>query len=353
MSSPEQRLIALDGLRGLAALIVVVSHFSNRTEAFGFLLGKGAGQLGVLLFFVLSGFLMGWLYREQPFTRENVMGFAQRRFARIAPLFVAVLVLTYAMYHSPLRQFVVVSMPTGAFVETLLLWNGRGIFWTIPVEVQFYAVFPLIWFASARWPRLWLPLTAIAAIALLAAVKLKFPVLLDYGAAFLVGVMVASLKGRPPAVVSNLVFLACLAGLVLLYPGVWRLIGLRAWDPYQSPVHMVVIGGLVWASIRSPIATMVFGNRPARYLGDISFSLYLLHYMAFKVVAVTPLSQNLAVFFISFVVAAVAISAVSHRFLEVPARRWLSKPRAKRSVPGKSASTDNPDLQPGPADATR
>lgn len=49
----------LDGLRGLAAYIVLVSHASNMTGLWGTLLGNGAGQFGVMLFFVLSGFLMG------------------------------------------------------------------------------------------------------------------------------------------------------------------------------------------------------------------------------------------------------------------------------------------------------
>src|SRR5689334_10645145 len=137
MNASDQRLVALDGLRGFAALMVLASHFSNRTELFGYFLGLGAGKLGVLLFFVLSGFLMGWLYREQPFTRENVANFARRRVARIAPLFVTVTVLTYIIYWTPLAQFRITPMPTWAFLQTILLWQGKGILWTVPVEMQF------------------------------------------------------------------------------------------------------------------------------------------------------------------------------------------------------------------------
>jgi peptidoglycan/LPS O-acetylase OafA/YrhL len=45
----------LDGLRGLAALLVVLSHFSNRTGMWGVRLGDGGGQIGVMLFFLVSG----------------------------------------------------------------------------------------------------------------------------------------------------------------------------------------------------------------------------------------------------------------------------------------------------------
>ena len=64
-SNPDhQRLPVLDGLRGLAAYIVVVSHVTNATALGSGLLGFGAGQIGVMLFFVLSGFLMGSLYLD-------------------------------------------------------------------------------------------------------------------------------------------------------------------------------------------------------------------------------------------------------------------------------------------------
>jgi peptidoglycan/LPS O-acetylase OafA/YrhL len=314
-------------------MMVLVSHFSNSTGLLGNLLGGGAGKLGVLLFFILSGFLMGWLYREQPLTREAVTDFARRRFARIAPLFVFTVVLTYVLHWTAWRQFAVVSMSTRHFLETLLLWEGRGIFWTIPVEVQFYFVFPLIWWISAKAPRLWMPLTIIAGIALLLATKARFPVLLDYGAAFMVGILLSSLKGKPRTLTANLIFLTSLAGLVLLYPGLWRMLGIKPPDAFHSPLHMLVFGGLVWSAIRSPIGTAIFGNALARFIGNISFSLYLLHYMVYRVLAVTPLASNRLLFLLSFVISAIGVAALSYRFIEVPSRRWLARPKTAPASP--------------------
>jgi len=57
---------SLDGLRGLAALIVVVSHFSFVVSRFAHGELKGAGHAGLMIFFVLSGFLMGHLYLDTP-----------------------------------------------------------------------------------------------------------------------------------------------------------------------------------------------------------------------------------------------------------------------------------------------
>ncbi|MEO0035979.1 MAG: hypothetical protein RLZZ501_2002, partial [Pseudomonadota bacterium] len=58
-------LPALDGLRGFAAAIVLFSHFSNAFNLWDRLFGAGAGQHGVLLFFVLSGFLIAHLHLGQ------------------------------------------------------------------------------------------------------------------------------------------------------------------------------------------------------------------------------------------------------------------------------------------------
>ena len=57
----QKEIGALTGLRGVAALIVFVSHGANE-GVLPAMLGNGFGQIGVMIFFVLSGFLMGQLY---------------------------------------------------------------------------------------------------------------------------------------------------------------------------------------------------------------------------------------------------------------------------------------------------
>ena len=53
-------------------MIVVLSHYSNESGIWGGYLGQGAGQLGVMLFFLLSYFLMAHLYFDSPPTIENI-----------------------------------------------------------------------------------------------------------------------------------------------------------------------------------------------------------------------------------------------------------------------------------------
>ena len=59
----------LNTLRGLAALIVFITHFSDITNWLGGVLGGGSGAYGVMLFFLLSGFLMTYLYLERDFKK--------------------------------------------------------------------------------------------------------------------------------------------------------------------------------------------------------------------------------------------------------------------------------------------
>ena len=75
------RVRKFDTLRGIAALIVVVSHYSNKTNIWDGILGNQAGQYGVMLFFILSGFLMSHLYMSKPFTLENSKKFIVARIA--------------------------------------------------------------------------------------------------------------------------------------------------------------------------------------------------------------------------------------------------------------------------------
>ena len=84
---------ALDGIRGCAAVLVVLSHLArvgltDTTPQF-------SGPAGVLLFFVLSGFLMGHLYLWKPMDRPAIVRYLIARIARVVPIYYIVVIAAF------------------------------------------------------------------------------------------------------------------------------------------------------------------------------------------------------------------------------------------------------------------
>ncbi len=153
----------LDGLRGIAILLVVWYHVWQITwlpaplRQLEFL--PETGFAGVDLFFFISGFVISY-----PFVKARLLGtpqpgwrhFAYRRFIKIVPsyaLSIAVLVTTaYAHFASPADAVEQLAAHL-LFVHTW--WSStfgaiNGVLWSLAVEVQFYVLFPLVWWSFRR-----------------------------------------------------------------------------------------------------------------------------------------------------------------------------------------------------------
>ncbi|MGV3533349.1 MAG: acyltransferase family protein [Chthoniobacteraceae bacterium] len=139
--SAPRRFAALDGARGLAVLFVLADHLadSDRLRLIPGMDLDRAGFFGVLLFFVLSAFLLTFLFFIQP--KENLahpttwLNYVLRRFLRIFPLY-TLAVLAMAWVHP---DFVRADV-----FNHLLLKDGQEHFWTIAVEVKYYFILPAV-----------------------------------------------------------------------------------------------------------------------------------------------------------------------------------------------------------------
>jgi peptidoglycan/LPS O-acetylase OafA/YrhL len=176
----RKRMDYIDGLRGVAVLLVLLTHTWTLNGAPAFTIhfhGHGVplatipavGHVGVDLFLVLSGFCLAWPFMINPGYRDriNFYQFLRRRFLRIAPAYYASIVLLYAFSflfgkiapHLPhklsafsgsylasvpgfgeiLPHLAFVHNLTSAHVSTI-----NGSYWSLALEFQLYLLFPLM-----------------------------------------------------------------------------------------------------------------------------------------------------------------------------------------------------------------
>lgn len=155
MDKPKERglVSALTGLRAIAAYSVVLFHYgSSFVNSVGvpYPIGKilSNGYLGVSFFFVLSGFILAYSYRNPLTTWSTKKAFFLARFARIYPVYIVALLASFfigsryvgSVSVGAIPQFVLLQcwVPYTASIQN---WNTPG--WTLSVEALFYVTFPL------------------------------------------------------------------------------------------------------------------------------------------------------------------------------------------------------------------
>jgi peptidoglycan/LPS O-acetylase OafA/YrhL len=203
----------------------------------------------------------------------------------------------------------------------LLFQRGTSVLWTIPVEVQFYAVFPVIWLlyrllgsSVGYW------LAAAAALAL--ALQWTSPAVLNYISYFLAGILVAMLPrpGAPRAM--DLLFVVCFIGFFAGFP---RIRGVDTQGLWADPVYLLLITTFLMAAVHAPLAARVLGARFPRFLGNISYSAYLLHIPVLKVLdEIDMLRADVHTYFVVFLIVTTAVSWLSYRLIEKPARELIN-----------------------------
>jgi peptidoglycan/LPS O-acetylase OafA/YrhL len=351
MSNAREHILTLDGLRGCAALIVVISHCANA----GFLpifLGQGFGQMGVALFYALSGLLMGRLYLWRSFERDELTKYAWRRGARVLPLYFSALLLGVLFMSTSLSPYHLEDI--GDVLRAAFLLHGTGVLWSIPVEIQFYVVFVGIWWAASRGKLM----TALIGLfvfqtVMVAGYVLAFGIsgtytLLFWLHFFLFGTLLGHLTTRLDlsAIVAKhktaLTLLAwvLLIAVVIAPPGVRVLLGIPKTMPFVDPVSggyplMLLVVGLLGVG-----PMKIFAWSPLRWLGKVSFSVYLLHMPVLVIVEALDVSwitqpwQRAALVFLGTFI----VSAATERWIESGAQSAILRRYQQRSKPAPTAS---------------
>lgn len=151
----RERIYQLDGLRAIAVILVVFYHLNIYTSAIpGYnLLIENGGRLGVILFFILSGYLMSKFYVAKNVNEVKIPSFRTfyiSRFIRIMPLYIISTTVFYLFRnHIDLYNMQNITINITEFISGLLFLNDKflilnPVIWTLKIEIIFYIIFPLI-----------------------------------------------------------------------------------------------------------------------------------------------------------------------------------------------------------------
>jgi peptidoglycan/LPS O-acetylase OafA/YrhL len=347
MTRHGRRLLAVDAVRGIAALAVVIYHVPgaliSAAKVPAWLAAIFAhGALGVDAFFVLSGFVITMSVASSDWTVNYLGRFILRRSVRLDPSYWAAIAIEVMFGYVGFRFLQdAYPFPTMFSVAAHLVYlqgvlrfpQVSDVFWTLCFEIQFYlGLVGSLVVSNLLAVRHRLSQRAILAVALIAFAYLS--VAIRNGALpnpheglaiirvyqFAIGIVVYLLAQRQVSVTSALAFIA-------------SLLAVRALNGALAEVCVTALSaGICYGSIRSDQLNALADRWPLQFLGKISYSLYLYHAsIVGRASAVTLLLVRdrsgavlPAVGIISALVASIAFSYVMFRLVEAPTMR-LSK----------------------------
>lgn len=328
MLETGKRIGVLDGWRGLSIALVLVGHFFE-----GLIPKISFATLGVELFFVLSGRLMADILFIK---KAPLLEFYRRRISRILPALAVFLVLVYfATLYTPISFKPIAAVSSLLFFfNYAFLYVGHHVLaidqtWSLCIEEHTYILLGLLALALRKWH--W-PVRPVLACA--AALSL-----LDGLISTGLGQGYFTVFWRTDAHISS-ILLGCLAYMACLdlkargvaIPSVivpFALaiaIGIRFLHPWFGETLYLSVGT---AALAVAIANLehaprwlqtMFGWTVMRRLGVLSFSVYLWQQPLYRL----AVGQTSLLAKGGLLLAAIGLGAVSYRFVEQPARRWLN-----------------------------
>jgi peptidoglycan/LPS O-acetylase OafA/YrhL len=326
-TSERDRLLELDVLRGLAALAVVLFHYTTRyTLLYGYHsvpdFAVPFGYLGVLFFFCISGFV---IFMTLDKTRRAA-DFIVSRVSRLWPAYIAAMLITYCAVHvfglpgratTAEQALINVTM----FQDLLHVPDVDEAYWSLQVELIFYGwmllaflagalvhirallgvalVPPIVYFLAHRYFHHDLPYTAGVFL------------LVDYIPFFAIGIAAYNIRaGRGRAWWDLLLMAAALAAIFTC----------------QTPPEfwVAVIAVIIFLAVAWRRLTWIAAG-PLTFLGTISYTLYLIHqnvgYIVIRAATAHGVSPDSAICLALGV--AIGLASVLTWTVEKPARSWL------------------------------
>lgn len=340
-SSANLNYASLDGVRGVAVLLVLLDH------SWGVF--TGAGTAGVWIFFVLSGFLLAIPFVKRPgiaVSYDYMNEYLLRRLKRILPMYYFFIIVTFFFYG---------KFDSNAFRHLLFL-QGDGHLWTIPQEMLFYLFLPFIMiFNYLVFRGRALPVViALSIIMVLSNMYLDKDIISMFGGnhvrpafvgIFICGIMFSYLYHGVVLNNSSLPVLSSTTKRVISIAGIALIIGfvvLPTDNLYDSKIYYAHIypgwfgfaaGMMILLVLIAPgtLYDKILSWLPLRAMGLVGFSFYLLHphiitlvkgmqdyYIGYRVGA---FPQLLIVLVITYFLSAFTYSYIERPFLKLAKKK--------------------------------
>ncbi|HWS71406.1 MAG TPA: acyltransferase [Thermoanaerobaculia bacterium] len=357
------RFPGLNGLRFFAAIAVVCSHvellkgYNGFPNAYENVVVYEVGRLAVTFFFVLSGFLITWLLLEE--RRETgtiaVKKFYVRRILRIWPLYYATVLLAFFLF----PHIAVLTMPKMApaadvaktfplfalFLPQLALSLYPPVAfaepaWSIGVEEQFYLLWPVLMKRMRSFVTLALVVIGVAlaarygALAIAKAnradaVRLRFwNEVIDYLyftriECMAIGGLFAWLHFARRERLLRFLYSRWTQTIVYTLT-IWRMVTPGDKPIFSYGLYAIAFGMLILNVAGNERSLLRLRARPFEFLGNISFSIYMLHEPAIQLVLRVTGDRNAALYAGSLALT-IAFATASYFFIERPFLRWKSR----------------------------
>lgn len=336
----RSRLGEIDALRGVAALAVVLFHYSTRFHELYPELPTTSwqvaqGHYGVNLFFIISGFVIFMTLERTRVASDFVIS----RFSRLFPMYWAAVVLTFAVTHWLGLPGKLVS-PGAAAANVLMFHNllgvphVDGVYWTLEVELYFYCGMLLL-FLCGGMHRVF---EATAALLLVRWAYFVAHAAWGVDLSFTVGRLLI-LKQLPWFVLGIAIYVITQTGASrlehrrALAAAVFALVTLAVTDSLMLGALAAALAVLVWLAAGGRLPLAAWGVLP--WLGSISYPLYLLHenigWSLMRQALQRGWSADLSAAVV--LVAMLGLAHLASRSIELPAMRWVRQ-RWQARAPG-------------------
>lgn len=320
----QKNIAWLSSLRGIGCLFVLAAHLGASSTNYGMYF-NGCGKIGVWLFMIFSGFwfLYPLCQRQQALKGRNLMGYYGKKIIRIMIPYLAVLLISMGLGFIPDGK---------ELLRHLLLVDGFGHFWYMPVIMKFFLIAPLFWLLQQMIRnKKWL-FAIIAGIGIALSVVFPFTTYTEnstqlrwYVPVFLMGMLLAIIwdfwnNWKENSIGADVIVLALVVILFSLTP--WFRQKLWGIEPSAYLQNKYLLMGGLWCLI---ILGIVKGkiwkawlnkSRVLQWIGEISFPLYLIHFPILMRLNTTEMGWTKKVIIV--LVTSILLAAILHWGVEKP-----------------------------------